>query len=109
MSSISCPKCQASVATSDKKCPECGTEIVVFNGQEWSTMTRGEQLRTYGLFALMSTGVAWLIVTLMAWLIGDLSLSSLSHDMVYYGAITLIALAIYRSTTKALKGGEMNS
>lgn len=109
MSTISCPECQASIESSGKKCPECGATIVVFNGLEWSTMTGGEKIKTYSVFVGMSLAVSWVITALLSWIIGDLSISSLSHDVVYYGAITMIALLIFRSTTKAFKSGEMNS
>lgn len=109
MRTIHCPHCETNMEVKQTNCPNCDKTIVVFNGQEWSTMTRGEQYKVYGLFATMSTAVSWAIIALLNWMFGDFQIGTLSHEVVYYGSIAIIAFAIFRSTTGALKRGEMNS
>lgn len=106
---INCPECQASLQSSENKCPECGAGIIAFNGQEWTTMTGAEKFNIYAVFTSMSGVVAWLIVSVITWFTGDIEVSFMSADAVYYSLIALIGAGIYYSTMKAFKRGDMNS
>lgn len=109
MALIKCPDCGSDVATSAKRCTTCDSKIVTSNGKEWRTLSFLQKFQITSGMVAMGVFVSWLLVELLAWIFGGISLPFITSNSLYWWSFGVTSVMISGAALSAFHEGEMNS